>query len=57
MPPYIYGKEKIDISDISFNDISGCDEEVTMDNVKILSVVLEDPDFDSFSKKYNKNSL
>lgn len=57
MPPYIYGKEKIDVSDISFNDISGCDEEVTMDNVKILSVVLEDPDFESFSKKYNKNSL
>lgn len=57
MPSYIYGKEKIDISDISFNDVSGCDDEVSTDNVKILSVVIEDPDFESFSKKYNKNSL
>lgn len=57
MPSYIYGKEKIDISDISFNDVSGCDDEISTDNVKILSIVIEDPDFESFSKKYNKNSL
>ena len=50
-------KEKIDISDISFNDISGCDEEVSVDEVKILSVVLEDPDFESFSKKYTSYFL
>lgn len=57
MPPYIYGKEKIDVSNISFNDISGCDETITPEDVHILSVILEDPDFESFSKKYNKNSL
>lgn len=57
MPSYIYGKEKIDVSNISFNDISGCDETTTPEDVHILSVILEDPDFEAFSKKYNKNSL
>ncbi len=57
MPGYIYGKEQLDPTVLELNDVSGCGEKVSTDDVHILSVVLEDPDFESFSKKYNKNSF
>lgn len=57
MPGYIYGKEQIDPAVLELNDVSGCGDKVSTEDVHILSVVLEDPDFESFSKKYNKNSF
>ncbi len=55
MPAYIYGKEQIDTYALRIDghDGQGIDES----EIKIIQVILEDPDFESFTKKYNKNSF
>ena len=55
IPSLIFGKAEIDISEIKFNDISGCDESVTIEDIKFLSAIIEDTDFNAFSKRYNRN--
>lgn len=55
MPAYIYGKDQIDTYALRIegHDGQGIDDS----EIKILQVILEDPDFKAFTKKYNKNSL
>ena len=55
IPSLIFGKEEIDISEIKFNGVSGCDESVTIEDIKFLSAVIEDTDFNAFSKRYNRS--
>lgn len=55
MPAYIYGKEQINTCALRIDGHDG--QGIDDSEIKILQVVLEDPDFESFTKKYNKNSL
>ncbi len=55
IPPYIYGKERLDPEVISLETVDG--DGIDTDEVKILQVILEDPEFESFSRKYMKNSV
>ncbi|MBR6611239.1 MAG: AAA family ATPase [Campylobacter sp.] len=50
IPPYIYGKEQLDVDSIIVEDAEIFD----ISDIKILSAFIEDADFKSFTKKYNK---
>lgn len=55
IPSYIYGKERLNPEVISLETVDG--DGIDTDEVKILQVILEDPEFESFSRKYMKNSV
>lgn len=57
IPNFIYGKEALPVESVIVNYLNGEPEGLIVDDVHILSVIIEDPEFSSYSIKYNKDSF